>query len=50
MAYNTQNQWVYELCPSFGIINNYGTQRFGNWVCFRPQVRGEKTPTLLGSL
>jgi hypothetical protein len=22
-------------------------QRFGNWACFRPQVRGWETPTLL---
>jgi hypothetical protein len=28
---------------------NWKTQRFGNWICFRPQVRGE-TPTLLGPL
>jgi hypothetical protein len=21
------------------------TRRFGNWICFRPQVNGEKTPT-----
>jgi cytochrome c-type biogenesis protein CcmH/NrfF len=21
--------------------NNYKTQRFGNWICFHPQVRGE---------
>jgi hypothetical protein len=27
------------------------TQRFGNWICFRPQVKmGEKTPTQLGPL
>jgi hypothetical protein len=26
------------------------TQRFGNWICFRPQVRGLKTTTLLGPL
>jgi hypothetical protein len=24
------------------------TRRFGNWICFRPQVKGEKTPTQLG--
>jgi hypothetical protein len=27
----------------------YKTQRFGKWICFRPQVRGE-TPNLLGPL
>jgi hypothetical protein len=27
------------------------TRRFGNWICFRPQVNvGEKTPTPLGPL
>jgi hypothetical protein len=26
------------------------TQRFGNWICLRPQVRGLETPTLLGLL
>jgi hypothetical protein len=26
-----------------------GTRRFGNWICFRPQVR-ENNPTLLGPL
>jgi hypothetical protein len=27
------------------------TQRFGNWICFRPQMKvREKTPTQLGSL
>jgi hypothetical protein len=28
---------------------NHRIQRFGNWICFHPQVRGEK-PTLLGPL
>jgi hypothetical protein len=28
--------------------NNEKTQRFGNWICFRPQVG--KTPTQLGPL
>jgi hypothetical protein len=28
---------------------NHRTLRFGNWICFRPQVRRE-TPTLLGDL
>jgi hypothetical protein len=27
----------------------YRTRRFGNWICFRPQIKvGEKTPTELG--
>jgi hypothetical protein len=46
----TQNYWVSGLCPSSGIINNYNAQRFENWICFRLQVRGKETPTLLGPL
>jgi hypothetical protein len=26
------------------------THRFGNWICFRPQMRWWETSTLLGSL
>jgi hypothetical protein len=26
------------------------TQRFGNWICFHPQMKGGETPTLLGPL
>jgi hypothetical protein len=47
MAYNNQNYWVSGLCPSPGL------QRFGNWICSRPQVREggeEETHTLLGPL
>jgi hypothetical protein len=29
---------------------NKKTQRFGNWICPRPQVRGAGAPTLLGTL
>jgi hypothetical protein len=50
MVYNTQNYWVFGLFPSSGILGTRKTQRFGNWICFRPQVRGEETPTLLGPL
>jgi hypothetical protein len=38
MVYNTQNYWVFGLCSSSGILENR-KQRFGNWICFRPQVR-----------
>jgi hypothetical protein len=38
-AYETQNYWVFGLCPTFDILNNYRTQHFGNRICFRPQVR-----------
>jgi hypothetical protein len=36
---STENHWVCGLCPSSGILNKLKTQRFGNWICFRPQVR-----------
>jgi hypothetical protein len=41
MVYNTQRYWVFGLCPSSGVFlnNNEKAQRFGNWICFRPQVR-----------
>jgi hypothetical protein len=41
MVYNTQRYCVLGLCPSSGFFlnNNEKTQRFGNWICFRPQVR-----------
>jgi hypothetical protein len=29
--------------PSPDILNNYKTQRFGNWICFHPQVGGSPT-------
>jgi hypothetical protein len=28
----------------------YKARRFGNWICFRPQVRGGEIPTLLSLL
>jgi hypothetical protein len=39
MVYITQRHWVFGLCPSSGFFlnNNEKTQRFGNWICFRPQ-------------
>jgi hypothetical protein len=46
MVSNTQNYWVFGLRPSFGILETR-KQHFGNWFCFRPEVRGE-TPTVLG--
>jgi hypothetical protein len=45
-----QGYWVFGLRPSSGILKNRRTQRFGNWICFRPQVRGQETPTQLGPL
>jgi hypothetical protein len=45
MVYNTQNYWVFGLCPSSGILKTreYNISETG---CFLPQVKGE-TPTLL---
>jgi hypothetical protein len=40
MVCNTQDYWVFGLCPSSGILRNLRTQRFGNWICFHLQVRG----------
>jgi hypothetical protein len=48
MLYNTQNYWVFGLCLSSRYYKYYRAQRFGNWICFHPQVRGE-THTLLSS-
>jgi hypothetical protein len=42
MVYNTQNYWVFGLRPSPG-IRIARKQRFGNLICFRPQVRWEDT-------
>jgi hypothetical protein len=42
MVYDTLNQWVCGFCPPFGIVNNYKTQRFGNWISHRSQVKGER--------
>jgi hypothetical protein len=35
-----QNHWVFGLCPSSGIPENK-TQHFGNWISFRPRLKGE---------
>jgi hypothetical protein len=50
VVYNTENYWVFGLCPSSGILKTRKTQGFGNWTCFLPQVRDGETPTLLGPL
>jgi hypothetical protein len=47
MVYNTRNYWVFGLCPSSGILKN---TMFHKLICFRPQVKGWETPTLLGPL
>jgi hypothetical protein len=45
-----KNYWVFGLFPSSGFLENRKKCRFGNWICFRPQVKGKKTPTQLGPL
>jgi hypothetical protein len=40
MVYNIQNYWVFGRFPSSGILEDR-KRRFGNWICFRPQVRGK---------
>jgi hypothetical protein len=50
MVYDIQDYWGFGLCPSSGILKNRRTQRFGKWICFRPQVSGQETPTQLGPL
>jgi hypothetical protein len=39
MVYNTQNYWGSEQTPPSGFLNTRKL-RFGNWICFRPQVMG----------
>jgi hypothetical protein len=46
MVYETKNHLVSRRCRSSGILNTR-KQRFGDWIRFRPQVRGE-TQTQLG--
>jgi hypothetical protein len=49
MVYDTQNYWVLDVSIVRHSKKHERSQRFGNWICFHPQVRGE-TPTLLGPL
>jgi hypothetical protein len=44
MVYDIQDYLVSGLCPSSGILKNRRTQRFGNWICFRPQVSPAPSP------
>jgi hypothetical protein len=46
---SSQNHWASGLCQSSGILNSW-KQRFGKWICFRPQERRGETPTLSGPL
>jgi hypothetical protein len=44
---NVQNYRIFGLRPSSCILKNRRTQRFGNWICFHPQVRGQETPVVI---
>jgi hypothetical protein len=48
MVYNTEllGFWTFSIVR---YSRDNKTRCFGNWICFRPQVRG-KTPTQLGPL
>jgi hypothetical protein len=50
MVYNTQIHRVFGLRPLSSITKNYKSQRFGNWIRFRPQMREGDICTLLGPL
>jgi hypothetical protein len=52
MVYNTQNYWVFWTFSIVRYSRKWSARYFGNWSCFRPQVKGgeEKTPTQLGLL
>jgi hypothetical protein len=41
------SDWSSDVCSSDLIAET--RKRFGHWICFRPQIRGE-TPTPLGPL
>jgi hypothetical protein len=47
MVYNTQNHLGLDFVQSVRYCKNYKTQRFGNWICFRPQVSGRRYLQLL---
>jgi hypothetical protein len=47
MVYNTQDYWVFGLCPSFGILKN---TKFWKVDLFQSSGEGWETPTLLGPL
>jgi hypothetical protein len=49
MVYNTEllGFWTFSIVR---YSREQKTRRFGNWIFFRPQVTGKKTPTRLGPL
>jgi hypothetical protein len=49
MVYNTQNYWVFGLFPSSCILE-IREHSVSETICFHPQVRRGKIPTLLGPL
>jgi hypothetical protein len=39
MVYNTQNYWVFGLCPTSD-FQETRKHNVSDWICFRAQVRG----------
>jgi hypothetical protein len=51
MAYNTQNYWVFGLCPSSSILKKNQTENtFWKLDLFPSSGEGRETPTLLRPL
>jgi hypothetical protein len=42
--------WISGLCQSSDILKKKKTQRSGNWICFRPQVKRWGITAQLGPL
>jgi hypothetical protein len=50
MVYNTQDYWVFGLCPSSGILKTQKKATFWKFYMFPSSGEGWETPTLLGLL
>jgi hypothetical protein len=48
MVYHIQNYWVFGLFSIVRYSRNYKRQRFGNWICFRPQMCLSKRSNWVG--
>jgi hypothetical protein len=46
-VYNTHSHWIYGLCPSSIIVNNYKTTLWKMDLC-QSSGKGRDTPTVLG--
>lgn len=45
---NTMDYWIFGLCPLPGILNKTEEHNVSETGCFRHQVTGWETPTMLG--